>query len=105
MDIQTATVTTNIYTLKLSDADVGEILADPAQFLAQLRGVRNGNAKERARRMGRKDITIPKERAAHVDGRKPVARAKPEPKACPKCGKLMDPRGLTKHLASCPGKD
>ncbi len=98
MNITTATTTTVI--IELTEAEARTALAEPEALQHSLRAALAPIGAERARRDGRAKRFAPKAKAA---GGRVVGR--PEKKACPKCGKLMDPRGLAKHLPTCQGKD
>lgn len=89
--------TTVIYTVQLSDADVGEILSDASAFQGRLRAVRN--AKAATGPNARKSIKIARHtRGEHSD---PKASMRPSASgkiACATCGKLLKPKGMALHM-------
>jgi hypothetical protein len=102
MQIETTTAT--VYTIQLTDAEVGEILADDAAFLAELRARRNALAAQGPNR--RKSLSLGKgarasdapKAEASGSGRKTAQR-----QPCPKCGRMCAPQGMPKHLKACTG--
>lgn len=97
MDINTSTETITRYTITLTDAEVGEILADPAPFQKQLRELRAENAKgkhgARNFKLGRKPRQhlngTAKERA---NGAGPLDRVD-----CPECHLKIASKFLANH--------
>lgn len=89
---KTETVTTVVYHLTLTDADVAAVLANPAKLQAQLRALRAAQAKGRH---GHRNIVISKAgrpKAAAADGAAKLT--------CPHCGLVTKSRiGLGVHLS------
>lgn len=84
MDIKTNTTT--VYRIEFTDAEIGEIIADPSAFVGELRRHRAGLAARRPNQ--RQSLTLGKGASRPKAGKTP----------CRICGKPVTERGQSRHM-------